>query len=310
MAPPARTRPMKASLTSTSISMESMSTIVQMPVRVKPPPAETGEIISPGWALRSMTTPPNGARILCLSSTAALRCTSSRAVCEFACGLEQLGAKNAEPCFGLGQVGLAGEALLRQVADAVQNALRVTQVGRNGGCGGLGGGGPRARQVEVGFRQYAVQPRDDLAALHHSSLVDEELDNLAGDLRRDRRLAPRHDVPGGAEVARRARLLRRCRGFDGARSVRVSTTTARCSACPPAQSCGRKYQRPATSTATATAPDATSLGHRALRGGDGCGLPPVDRQRSQQFSPVVAHMALMALVQMVALRSRDFMWPN
>ena len=41
---------MKASLTSTWISSESMSTIVPMPVRVKPPPAEIGEIISPGWA--------------------------------------------------------------------------------------------------------------------------------------------------------------------------------------------------------------------------------------------------------------------
>jgi hypothetical protein len=60
---PALTRPMKASLTSTSTSIESMSTTVQTPVRVKPPPADSGEIISPGWALRSTTTPPNGARI-------------------------------------------------------------------------------------------------------------------------------------------------------------------------------------------------------------------------------------------------------
>ena len=64
-----------------------MSTIVHTPVRVKPPPAESGEIISPGCALRSTTTPPNGARIACLSSTAALRCASSRAVsrCECDC---------------------------------------------------------------------------------------------------------------------------------------------------------------------------------------------------------------------------------
>jgi hypothetical protein len=61
--PPARTRPMKASLTSTLTSIESMSTMVQMPVRVKPPPAEIGEIISPGWALCSTTTPANGARM-------------------------------------------------------------------------------------------------------------------------------------------------------------------------------------------------------------------------------------------------------
>ena len=40
-----------------------MSTIVQMPVRVKPPPAETGEIISPGCASFEIATPLNGARI-------------------------------------------------------------------------------------------------------------------------------------------------------------------------------------------------------------------------------------------------------
>src|SRR5262249_6301710 len=42
---PPVTRLMKDSLTSTWISSESMSTIVPMPVRVKPPPAEIGEII-------------------------------------------------------------------------------------------------------------------------------------------------------------------------------------------------------------------------------------------------------------------------
>ena len=39
-----------------------MSTIVQMPVRVKPPPADTGEIISPGCASLEIATPSNGAR--------------------------------------------------------------------------------------------------------------------------------------------------------------------------------------------------------------------------------------------------------
>ena len=39
-----------------------MSTIVPMPVRVKPPPADTGEIISPGCASFEMATPSNGAR--------------------------------------------------------------------------------------------------------------------------------------------------------------------------------------------------------------------------------------------------------
>ena len=38
-----------------------MSTIVATPVRVKPPPADTGEIISPGCASLEMATPSNGA---------------------------------------------------------------------------------------------------------------------------------------------------------------------------------------------------------------------------------------------------------
>jgi hypothetical protein len=40
-----------------------MSTTVPMPVRVKPPPAEMGEIISPGCASLVVTTPSNGARM-------------------------------------------------------------------------------------------------------------------------------------------------------------------------------------------------------------------------------------------------------
>ncbi len=60
---PGVTRLMKLSLTSTSISSDDMSTIVQMPVRVKPPPADTGEIISPGCASFEIATPENGARM-------------------------------------------------------------------------------------------------------------------------------------------------------------------------------------------------------------------------------------------------------
>ena len=65
---PGCTRLMYDSLTSTWISSESMSTMVPMPVRVKPPPAEIGEIISPGCADFATTTPLKGARITQLSS--------------------------------------------------------------------------------------------------------------------------------------------------------------------------------------------------------------------------------------------------
>jgi len=60
---PGVTRSMYASLTSTSISSDDMSTIVEMPVLVKPPPADIGEIISPGCAFFEIATPANGARI-------------------------------------------------------------------------------------------------------------------------------------------------------------------------------------------------------------------------------------------------------
>ena len=53
----------KASFTSTSTSKESISTIEQIPVLVKPPPADTGDTISPGCAALKTTTPPKGARI-------------------------------------------------------------------------------------------------------------------------------------------------------------------------------------------------------------------------------------------------------
>ena len=44
-----------------------MSTMVQMPVRVKPP-EDMGEIISPGCAFLEVTMPANGARMIVSSS--------------------------------------------------------------------------------------------------------------------------------------------------------------------------------------------------------------------------------------------------
>ena len=245
-APPARTRPMKASLTSTSISIESMSTIVQMPVRVKPPPADIGEIISPGCALRSTTTPPNGARIWCLSSTAAVRCASSRAVCACACAWPQLRAQHADPGLGLGQVGLAGDSFF---CDRLWTRARMrsasSQVGSDRGGGGLGGGGARLRQREVLFGQHAVEPRDDLAGLHHHALLDQHLDHLAGDLGRDRRLAPRHDIAGCAEADRIGAPPWRAPALAALRRVPPSR--------PPTRAVPRA-RRPKLGTQTARAP--------------------------------------------------------
>ena len=66
-----------------------MSTIVQMPVRVNPPPADTGDTISPGCASLVIATPLNGARmtvssmLVCSSATccsATLTCSRSAAM--------------------------------------------------------------------------------------------------------------------------------------------------------------------------------------------------------------------------------------
>ncbi len=51
--------------------------MVQMPVRVKPPPAEMGETISPGWAALTVTTPSKGA--VTMVSATLRRATSSPA---------------------------------------------------------------------------------------------------------------------------------------------------------------------------------------------------------------------------------------
>ena len=70
---------MKASLTSTWISSDSMSTTVPMPVRVKPPPPEIGEMISPGCAALTVITPAKGARTTVLSTPMSDRASDSTA---------------------------------------------------------------------------------------------------------------------------------------------------------------------------------------------------------------------------------------
>ena len=89
------TRLMYASLTSTSTSSESMSTMVQMPVRVKLPPADTGEIISPGCAALATTTPLNGARME--RSFSSCFCTAS-AACATAMSLTVRDRRACRPC--------------------------------------------------------------------------------------------------------------------------------------------------------------------------------------------------------------------
>ena len=105
-----------------------MSTMVPMPVRVKPPPADTGEIISPGCASFEITTPPNGARttmsvrFVCCRLHLALgdadllrRCSAIRAFSE------------AHVRLRLVELGLADHAFLEELLPPAQRELRLLE---------------------------------------------------------------------------------------------------------------------------------------------------------------------------------------
>ena len=117
--------------------------------------------------------------------------------------LAQLRAEHADPRLRLGQVGLGGEILLRQRLHPRHDPRRVFQIGGDGRNRGIGALGARAGQLIILFGEHAVEPRDHLALGHRHAFVDEDLDHLAGDLGRNRRLAPRHHVAGGRERAGR-----------------------------------------------------------------------------------------------------------
>ena len=173
--------------------------MVPMPVRVKPPPAEIGEIISPGWAALLTTTPLNGARITVLSRATSATWTrlarhldllfvggepGPQRVALGDGGVQRLGGDQLAP-EELDLPGVVALGLLEQRADLA--ALRA-------------GGrelGPRQRQL--GLRLGVVQAGEDGALGHSLALLDQHLGDLAGDLRGHRGLPSRGDVAAGVE---------------------------------------------------------------------------------------------------------------
>ena len=100
--------------------------------------------------------------------------------------------------------------------------------------------GARARQREVLLGEHAVEPGDDLARLHHHAFLDHHLDHLAGDFRRDGRLAPRHHVAGGDQGAGAARLGRGRGNGGAAQAAGAGWGAAACSVAPVSRSAGLK----------------------------------------------------------------------
>ncbi len=101
-----------------------MSTIVQMPVRVKPPPAETGDTISPGCASLVIAMPLNGARMIVLSRSSARSSTCRSAT--LTCSRERGDARVDRIDFRLGRVELRlrDDAVFEQRGHAAERDLR------------------------------------------------------------------------------------------------------------------------------------------------------------------------------------------
>ena len=180
-----------------------MSTMVQMPVRVKPPPADIGEIISPGWASFEITTPANGARIdsvvevLLRAARPARSATSTSARAAARAG-------RASASTSASAASSVGRPTTPSLVEQLARPLELAAAPR--------AGAPRSRRAPARPRRSSrLRERERRRAWRSSSrastwpsrdrhpLLDEHLDHLAGDLRRDRRLPPRGDVARGVE---------------------------------------------------------------------------------------------------------------
>ena len=104
-----------------------MSTMVLMPVRVKPPPADTGDTISPGWASLLSATPRNGARITVSSIAVCCSATCRSATSDLLAQRGDAGDERVDLGLRLVHVGRGGQPLLRQPLAAAEHEPRLLQ---------------------------------------------------------------------------------------------------------------------------------------------------------------------------------------
>ena len=176
-----------------------MSTMVPIPVRVKPPPAEMGEIISPGCAFLATTTPVKGARITvsssCCCQTATCRAAtptssrwrSSRAASESAAARARSSSASLaiSCCTRFSTSPLIEAGFGEQHLGLRQRALGGSELGL----------GETERDRNVGV----VQAGEDLPVFHDHPFLDKDFYHLAGDLGGDSRLPPGGHIAGGVE---------------------------------------------------------------------------------------------------------------
>mgnify|MGYP003693886233 CR=1 FL=1 len=186
-----------------------MSTIVQMPVRVKPPPADTGETISPGCASFEIAMPLNGARMIVLSrfgllharpaapppapaaSIAAMRAASESTS---ACALIDLRRRRQPSLTQLHASDRASRVLPPSRTSFSRDGLRRAA----SACA--------SDSASAALDVRIVEPREHLAfRVTAMPFFDVHLDDLAGDLRRHGGAPPGRDVARGVAARRPAR---------------------------------------------------------------------------------------------------------
>ena len=155
--------------------------MVQMPVRVKPPPAETGEIISPGCASLETAMPLNGARITVSSMSVRRRatcCSATLTSVRAACSR----ARRASTC-GVGrvEVGRRHDAFLLEPLLAAERELGFADPHFGFEQLIAGRGELRLGQLQHGARRGVVEAREHLPLLHGHAFLDVHRDHLAGD---------------------------------------------------------------------------------------------------------------------------------
>ena len=206
---------MYASLTSTWISSESMSTMVPMPVRIDPPPAEIGEIISPGCAAFTVTTPANGARTMVLSSWTWAALKDSWATRTALAWLE-VRAREASDCV---RAASSAEALV-SFSSSISCWRLYSRVGIGARCLRLdrcarAGSDLRAPKLDLHARFRIVERSEDFASLNALAFLDAHFTDLAGDLGGHGGLAAGRDVTGCVEYGgARARRRHGTSGCD------------------------------------------------------------------------------------------------
>ena len=145
--------------------------MLQTPVRVEPPSALTGEVISPGWASVETATPLNGARMTVSSGGISRTSISRSATTTYSRWLAIRASSEFASAFAV-EIRLSDQAQVQQPALATE-----VEAGLLVGHLALG-------QRQVGALGGVVEPGEDMAFGYRQPLLDQHVDDTPVTLER------------------------------------------------------------------------------------------------------------------------------